>query len=52
MAMNCSTALPSFLKAEAAHGQNAGCAVTGTNDIPDINPRKQSQIISVHNSHG
>jgi hypothetical protein len=32
--MICSIASPSFLKVGVAHGQNAGCVVTGTNDIP------------------
>jgi hypothetical protein len=52
MAANCSIALPLFLKAVAVHGQNAGCAVTGTNGIPGINPPTQLRVISGHNSHG
>jgi hypothetical protein len=52
MAMDCSIASPSFLKVQAAHGQNAGCAVTGTNDIPVNNLLKHFLKISVYNWHG
>jgi hypothetical protein len=52
MVMGCSNALPSFLKVLAAHGQNAGCAVTGTNDIPVNNLLKHFSGASVHNWHG
>jgi hypothetical protein len=47
--MNCSIASPSFLKVLAARGQNAGCAVTGTNDIPVNKHLKPFLSISVHN---
>jgi hypothetical protein len=52
MAMNCLIALLSFLKVQAALGPNAGCAVTGTNDIPVVNLLKHFLSISVHNWHG
>jgi hypothetical protein len=52
MTMNCSIASPSFSKVQAALGQNAGCAATGTNDIPVINHLKYFSGISVHNWHG
>jgi hypothetical protein len=52
MAMNYSIASPSFLKVQAAPGQNAGCAVTGMSDIPVINLLKHFLSISVHNWHG
>jgi hypothetical protein len=52
MAMDCSIASPSFSKVQAVHGQNAGCAVTGTTDIPVINLLKHFLSISVHNWHG
>jgi hypothetical protein len=52
MAMNCSIASPSFLKVQAVHGQNAGCAVTGTTDIPVNNLLKHFSDTSGHNWHG
>jgi hypothetical protein len=52
MAMDCSIASPSFLKVQAVHGQNAGCAVTGTSDIPVNNLQELFLSISEHNWHG
>jgi len=46
--LNCSL---SSLKVQVVHGQNAGCAVTGTNDIPLnylLNPCSTICVLSLH----